>query len=187
MAKSRDIDFDLIKSMSEEQQQQIYYTLAKRANQRFRDIAKAGQTSGAVNKAKKNLEENQGRSTFKQSKNLTGIELKENLRMLEEFYKSRTATVKGIKSLEQEHIEIFKEKGIEIKDKKKFFQFLSSQQFKTLSKYADSDQIIEDFATATRDGFSIDEIMQGYEEFLNSEMTFEQVAERRNSGGDLLH
>jgi flavodoxin len=86
-----------------------------------------------------------------------------------------------------EMIDIFKTKGVEIKDTKKFFQFLSSQQFKTLSKYADSDQIIEDFTKAVDEGFSVDEIMKGYEDFLNSEMTFEQVNERRSNGGELLH
>lgn len=185
---AKEIDFESIKSMNEEQQQQIYYTLAKRANQRFRDIEKKSKlSSGAVHKAKKFLDNNYGRTTFKQSKNLTGIELKENLKALETFFKSKTATAKGIRLIEKEHINTFKKKGIYIKDKEKFFQFLSSQQFKTLSKYADSDQIIEDFTNAFDEGFSIDEIMQGYEEFLNNELTFEQVEERRKRGGELLH
>jgi hypothetical protein len=185
---SKDIDFDSIKSMSEEQQQQVYYTLAKRANQRFRDIEnKAGLQSGAVHKAKEYLNENYNRETFKQSKKLTGVELKENLKALEKFYNSKTATAKGVRQVQKQHIDIFKTKGVEIKDTKKFFQFLSSQQFKTLSKYADSDQIIEDFTKAIDEGFSIDDIMEGYEDFLNSDMTFEQVNERRSNGGELLH
>jgi hypothetical protein len=184
----KDIDFDSIHSMSEEQQQQAYYTLAKRANQRFRDIEnKSKLQSGAVNKTREFLKENYNRSTFKQSKKLTGVELKENLKALEKFYNSKTATAKGVRQVQKQHIDIFKTKGVEIKDTKKFFQFLSSQQFKTLSKYADSDQIIEDFTKANDEGFSVDEIMQGYEEFLNSDMTFEQVQERREKSGELLH
>jgi hypothetical protein len=188
VAKNKDIDFEVIKSMSEEQQQQIYYTLAKRANQRFRDIEnKAGLSSGAINKARNFLHENYNRDTFKQSKQLTGVELKENLKALESFYNAKTSTAKGIRQVQKERVKQFHEKGVEIKDTKKFFQFLSSQQFKTLSKYADSDQIIEDFTSADSEGFSLDTIMQGYEEFLNSDMTFEQVSERRHNGGELLH
>lgn len=252
MAKDREIDFESIWSMSEEQQQQAYYTLAKRANQRFRDIAKAGHTSGAVNKAQKYLKENQGRTTFKQSKRLSGIELKESLKALETFYISKSATVKGIKEIRQNvikgyenndvfeqetNLEKFKRLMLNSDKRKKFFDFVSSNQFKTLSKYADSNQVIEDFVEASstqlhsiqqgdtlesisreynvpleqlqklnsdyedystnkqlpvnqeiviHGEFTLDEIMAGYDEFLNSEMTFDQVNERRNSGGDLL-
>lgn len=202
MAKEKYIDFKLIKEMSEEQQQQIYYTLAKRANQRFRDITKKSNlNSGAVNKAQLFLAHNYGRDTFKQSKKLTGIELKENLKALETFYTSKTATAQGIKQAQKKAVskltESFEDKELAKKFtkgmkntsyKKKFYEFLSSQQFKTLSKYADSNQVKEDFARAIDEGFTPDEIMKGYEEFLQNDMTFEEVEERRNrGGGELLH
>lgn len=201
MSKAKDIDFELIKTMSEEQQQEIYYTLAKRANQRFRDIEKAGQTSGASYKAQKQLIENFGRPTFIQSKKLKGLELKEGMKILETFYKSKTATVKGIKEANKQRTKTleksifqnkedrkkFKEMLKDKESKKRFYDFLSSQQFKTLSKYADSNQVIEDFIRANDEMIPLDEIMKGYDEFLNSDMTFEQVAERRQSSGELLH
>lgn len=180
--KVKQIDFTLIKSMSEEQQQQSYYILSKRANQRFRDIEKKGEHSYAVDIAKKYLTDVYNRNTFKQSKKLTGQELQEGLKALERFFISKTSTIRGIRKVEQEHIESFEKKGIVISNKKKFFEFLSSNQFEVLSKYVDSDQVIEDFNVAIGDGVSIDDIMQGYDEFLNSEMTFEQVAERRSAG-----
>lgn len=185
---AKEIDWETIKKMSEEQQQQVYYTLAKRANQRFRDIEnKSKLTSGAINKAKSYLNQAYGRDTFIQTKKMQGLELKENLKALEVFYTSKTATATGIKKVRRQHVQAFKDKGIDIKDTKKFFQFLSSQQFKTLSKYADSDQIIEDFVSADSEGFTLDQIMKGYEEFLNNDMTFEQVEERRKKSGGLLH
>ena len=190
MAKD-DIDYKLlfqaIKDLPEEQQQQEYYTLAKRANQRFRDIErKSHLKSGAIDKARDFLKTNYDRTTFKQSTKLSGFELTENLKALEKFYTSKTATAKGIQALEKQRVKAFEIKGYKIKDKDKFYQFLSSQQFKTLSKYADSEQVIQDFNRAIDDGFSLDEIMKGYDEFLNSDMTFEQVEERRNGKG-LLH
>lgn len=255
MAKERDIDFEIIKSMSEEQQAQAYYTLAKRANQRFRDIEnKAGLHSGAVNKARKFLSETYGRNTFIQSKKLSGIELKENLETLERFYKSKTATSKGIKQANKKAIktlnENFESEEINptevrkrfkkiLKDKKSkdsFYDFLSSEQFKTLSKYADSNQIIEDYIDANstltyttqqnesltyiankfgtskeelqrinnldettdsikrgeniiiHEKYSLEKILEGYQEFLTNDITFEEVQERRNrGGGELLH
>lgn len=254
MGRSKDIDFDIIKSMSEEQQQQVYYTLAKRANQRFRDITvKAGEQSGAVTKAVKWLQEQQGRSTFKQSKKLTAIELKANLEALETFYNSKSATLPGLRAIQTQRVETLSNKieteldnrtiAEKYRDlmassdgRQKFYDFVSSQQFKNLSKYADSDQVIQDFVDANtteiheakqgdtlakiskqfdipidnlrklnedfenknmdepiapntkvilHGSFTLDEIMQQYEEFMNNELTFEQVAERRRGGGML--
>lgn len=201
MSKEKEIDFSAIFSMTEEQQQQAYYTLAKRANQRFRDIAnKSKLESGAVYKAEKFLIDTYGRTTFKQTKQLSGIELKENLKALERFYNSKTATAKGIRQLQTQKVNALEstfenkqefnkfKKNMKNKDyKKKFFDFLSSQQFKTLSKYADSNQIIEDFTRASDEGYSMDAILDQYQEFLQNDMTFEEVAERRAMGGQLLH
>lgn len=178
----KEIDFSTINSMSEQQQQQVYYTLAKRANQRFRDIGKNDVTSYAINKAKEYLNDTQERSTFKQSKKLTGNELKQNLKALEDFFTSKTSTMQGIKEVEKNHLENIRNAGIELKtksDKKKFFDFLSSQAFKTLSKYADSNQVRDDFGKAIDEGYSVDEILKGYDEFIENDMTFEEVSERR--------
>jgi hypothetical protein len=179
MAKAKEFDFKMLKHMSEEQKQQVYYTLAKRANQRFRDIESRGEKSFAIEKSRATLNKYYNRDTFKQSKKLKGKDLDEGLQLLEKFYTAKTSTIKGIKENRKHHIELFNEKGINIKDNKKFFEFLSSQQFKTLSSYADSDQIIEDFNVAIDDGFSIKQIERQYTEYLNTEMTFEQVAEKR--------
>lgn len=204
MASKKEIDFGIIKEMDEDQQAQVYYTLAKRANQRFRDIeGKSKLHSFAVDKAKEYLMDTYGRTTFKQTKGLRGLELKENLKKLEEFYTSKTSTAKGIREVQKQRLNTFKEKFKEVdkvqgnkgkdkletkfnkmmKDKEKkdnFYKFLRSRQYQTLIKnYLDSDQLVEDFTKASDEGFSIDEIMTQYEIFQNSEMTFEQVDERR--------
>lgn len=186
--RTKDIDFSTIHEMSDEQKAQVYYTLAKRANQRMRDVNKStGDDSPIIKQTKKYLNAIYGRNTFVQSKKLIGVDLEEGLRTLEKFFKAKSSSVQGIKEIRLKHEKLFEEKGIKIKDSKKFFQFLGSQQFKTLAKYADSDQIIEDFTSATSEGFSFDAIMKGYDEFLNNDMTFEQVEERRHNGGELLH
>lgn len=182
MAKQREIDWQSIFSMDENQQQQIYATLSKRANQRMRDLKKSEHNSGAVKKAEKELDK-LGRKTFKQSNKLTGFELKENLKILRDFYTAKTSSAEGIKKLEEENLERFRERHkLVINDKKKFWQFISSQQFKALSKNADSNQVLEDFTNALNQGFTLEQIEEGYREFLNEDMTFEQVAERRNAG-----
>lgn len=185
MIKQKPIDFDEIYQMSLRQQQQMYYALAKRANQRFRDIEKTKMKSGAVKKAKSYLKDVYGRATFIQSKKLTGLQLQEGLKALEEFFNSKTSSRSGVREVMEKHVQIFKDKGIEIVDKKKFFNFLSSKQFKTLSKYVPSDELVEDFNNAMDDGYKVGEIKKQYQDYLNSEMTFEQVAERRNKGGML--
>jgi|GEM_PF-3423617 hypothetical protein len=204
MAKSKDIDFKVIRTMTEDQQKQVYYTLAKRANQRFRDIEnKAKLHSHAVDIAREFLMDTYGRTTFKQTKNIQGIELKENLKKLEEFFTSKSASAKGIRATQKQRINTLTEKFTDKEDQKKFksmmkdatsknqfFNFLKSRQYQNLMKTVDSDQLIEDFTKAMDEGFSLDEIMTQYEIFQNSEMTFEQVAERReqiiNSGRQLL-
>lgn len=193
MASKKEIDFGIIKEMDEDQQAQIYYTLAKRANQRFRDIeGKSKLHSFAVDKAKQYLMDTYGRDTFKQTKNLRGIELKENLKKLQEFYESKTSTAKGIKEVQKKREKALTE-TLPPEDKKKFkkmmkdtdrksefYEFLRTRQFEHLRKnYVDSNQLIEDFTKASDEGFTIEEIMQQYEAFQNSEMTFEQVDERR--------
>ena len=187
MANIKELDFDIIKSMSLEQQQQVYATLSKRANQRMRDIKKAGHHSYASDIAEKYLTDVHKRTTFKQSKKLTGDELKQSLNALEDFFTAKSSSVKGIKLIEQKHDKIFlEEKGIEIKDRKKFYDFLSSNTFATLSKQADSDQIAKDFNSAMADDLSVEQIMEGYREFLENDMTFEEVAERRQKAPTLM-
>ena len=193
MASKKEIDFGIIKEMDEDQQAQIYYTLAKRANQRFRDIeGKSNLHSFAIDKAKEYLMDTYGRTTFKQTKGLRGLELKENLKKLEEFYTSKTSTAKGIREIQKQRIETFTEKFTDKDDKKKFksmmkdktaktdfFNFLKSRQYQNLLKTIDSDQLIEDFTKAMDEGFTIEDIMAQYEIYQTSEMTFEQVDERR--------
>lgn len=183
---TKQIDFSIIKTMSEQQQQQAYATLAKRANQRFTDIAKSGNQSYAGQIAKSYLRDVYGREKFKQSKKLTGEELKNNLQALQDFFEAKSSSISGIKAIAKEHDKAFADKGIKIKDRKKFYDFLSSQTFKTLGKQADSDQVAEDFNKAMEEGFSFDEIMESYQEFLENDMTFEEVAERRQKAGGLL-
>ena len=182
-------DFEAIMAQDEKYQQQAYYMLAKRANQRMRDLTNAGHsTKGAVSKAKTYLKENQNRETFIQSKKLTGIELKENIRELKKFYESKTSTAKGQKEIAKKHRDAFAKKGIHFKkkDEKQFYAFLNSEQFKRLGSLVDSNQVADDFQSAIDEGVSADEIQKGYETFLNDESTFEQVKERRDKAGELL-
>lgn len=178
-------DFDLLKGMTKSQKESVARTLSKRANERMASLERKGINYGAISKAQYWLQ-GEGRTRFYTGKKYTDQQLKTQLAVLEEFLSSKTSTLRGIKTAEGKRLETFRAKGIKISSPKSFFDFLSSQQFKALSKYVDSDQVVEDFALAADEGYTAKEIQAQYDMFLNSQLTFEQVAELRATAGPLL-
>lgn len=182
--KPKEFDFDVLPNMTREQQVSVVQVLSKRANERLRALSKANIDYGAQRKAAYWLKK-EDRQFFYTGEKFTDLKLKTQLNVLKEFLSSPTSTLTGIKEGVNKRIKTFEEKGLVIKDPKTFFAFLGSQQFKSLSKIVDSDQLVEDFSQAIDDGYNAAEIQQQYEDFLTSEMTFEQVQERR-AGANLM-
>lgn len=172
-------------NLSTEQKQQISKQWAKMANAKLSALEKRGGVvtkKRAYRRAKWYLDK-YGKKRFSESKKLAGKELNMQLRELEDFLNDETNTYRGIKRYHKKRLERMKELGfnVDVVDPELFGQFMSSNEYKNLRKYVASDQIISDFLDAIPHE-NYDEIMQEYEEFLNSEMTFEQVDERRKKG-----
>lgn len=161
--------------------------LSKVANQRLKTLEKSDNKKFAYKNAMEWLNE-KGRTRFYTGRKYKNtMEMREQLKVLTDFLNAKTSTLTGIKSIKNTRIETFEKKlGMAIKSEKDFFDFLSSSQFKNMSRYADSDQIVEDFVSAMHDNFTVDEIRRAYIEFENSNLTFEQVAEVRKHGGNLF-
>lgn len=178
---AKQINWELIDTMSEQQQAQAYAILAKRANQRMRDLKKQNLYSTATHKAQQYLKDVYNRKTFKQSKKFTGVELEENLKAIRQFFEAPTSQARQARQAQAKSVENLQKAGYKVGNPKQFFDFLSSSQFKALLRYIPSDKLVEDFTKANDEGFSVDQIMQDYETFMNSSMTFEQVEERRQA------
>lgn len=56
---------------------------------------------------------------------------------------------------------------------------MSSEQFETLRKRVDSNQLIEDIDTMLDLGASVDDIKSMYAEFLNTEVTYDEAVNRQ--------
>jgi hypothetical protein len=179
-SKKKKNGYDLKKELSLDEQREVYNAV-KKANKRIANIEKSGLHSYALDMIKPyfgvNNDESMRFSTSMKYKDLKAFKHMQS--SLDLFLSSATSSVTGIKRINKNRINTFRKSGLEIKDEKMFFQFLSSEQFKNLSKYVDSHQLIEDYDLAMTQGFSKEEIEKQYQQYLNSEMTFEQVAERR--------
>ena len=66
-------------------------------------------------------------------------------------------------------------------NEREFYNFLHSKQFKGLRNKIDSDLLVEDYENAVSEGYTMDEIMKHYEEFLSSEISFSEMKERRSA------
>lgn len=182
MASRKEIDFDSISQMPDEMKRQAVSSLAKRANQRLRELENAGRTQYAYSYAQKYAGTKDKPRYPENAGKLSAHKLEYALRELERFLNAESSTLTGLKKIDAKVVQSFEDSGIHIVNKTQFFNFLSSKQFKTLCKMVDSDQIIEDFTQAMDDGYTASEIRKQYDEFLNSDMTFEQIAERRENG-----
>lgn len=67
-----------------------------------------------------------------------------------------------------------------------FYNFLHSKQFKGLRNKIDSDLLVEDYENALSEGYSMNEIMKHYEEYLNSEISFSEMQKRRRDARDTI-
>ena len=98
------------------------------------------------------------------------------------FNSYKSSTIKGYQEIQNTKLNIFRDKGINIKNdnesEKEFLDFISSEQFKQFKKYMDSEQMMEDFIEARNNGISVEQINQAYEDYQNSKITYDVVQER---------
>ena len=174
----RDLDIGL-----EEMRRQLP-KLARVANQRLKELEKRGETRFAYSKAMEYLGKN---NRFSYSMRQSARETRAEFNALLDFLTSKSSTYTGLQEVfenARNRIEKRIQKQMEDPDFKisrwnDFEEFLKSSEFKKLKSRVDSDQIFEDFAEALNEGEEYQDIIAGYREYLDTEMTFEQVDEKR--------
>ena len=177
----------------------IVRDLAKRANTRISTLEKAGYTNEyALGKAKL-YNEKQGRKNFYRGSKFDSIaDLKALAMNVTYFLNAESSTLKGIKAINQRRYDTFaknhgliriiqtktgqtREEVIQ-EHKDAFYEFLKSNQFKDMRKRIASDQLLDDFALALMQGYSLEEIQEQYleEHATEKTLTIDKIAEKYN-------
>jgi hypothetical protein len=195
LIKKGQFDFNTLRDMSEKEKIYVAKEASKQANRQLKELEKAHLTKFAYEIAGQ-YNEATGRpknrfytgGIFKNEKNLNI-----HIQNVAHFLNSKTSSPQGYEQMNNERLEAFRKKGINIPKgkEKEFYDFLSSEQFKNLGKYADSNQVIETFVDARNANIDADMINREFQEFMNSDMTFDEVQEKLNVAkwqqGGLLH
>lgn len=142
--------------------------LAKRANQRLRDIERAGYTDAYVYASTMSgyLLPSERTRFFEGTRNLDLRSLKTELDELRWFLNAKTSTVGGIRKFERQTSQKFAKLGSFQKNPDLFWKYMSSASVKHLKKLGySSEELIEfyDFATESRVGY--DDIMSAVRDF----------------------
>lgn len=135
-----------------------YNRLAKRANQRMRELEKkqrkTGQntTYGAYRKAQLALGAKEGEHPKRFKERITWADTTHGVHEFErmflnvqEFLGAKTSTLTGLQEIKTKREQTWKEKGIKFGTDEEFYNFLNSDLFKSLSEQFDSDTIVEIF------------------------------------------
>jgi len=188
-------DYKKFSGMSEKEKIYASKEASRQANKQLKALEKEGLTKFAYEVAE-HYNETTGRDKnrfytggkFKKEKD---IEI--HIQNVEAFLKSKTATPEGYKQISIDRLNAFRAKGIDIPKGKEseFYDFLSSEQFRNLGKYADSNQIIETYVDARNAGVEADTINKEFMNFMNADLSFDEVQEKLNvakwNKGGLLH
>ena len=135
-----------------------YNKLAKRANQRMRELEKkerkTGQntTYGAYRKAQMALGAKEGEPPKRFKENMKWEDTTHELYKFEraflqvqEFLGAKTGTLTGLREIKEKREQAWKNKGIRFDTDEDFYNFLNSDLFKTLAEQLDSDKVVEIF------------------------------------------
>lgn len=183
MARRQQLDWDSIHSLDISQKRQQLPRLAKLANSSLYNLRAKKVDYYATELANTFLQEQNRRSFPTTTNRLTNAQVNEYISNIERFLRSKSSTLSGLREIEVERVRTLNAKGYNNITVDNWRKFTRTKQFKTLSRFADSETVIEDFNTALDEGDSLSEIMESYNEFLNSQnMTFEQIEERRRIG-----
>lgn len=171
---------EYFESLSFNQKIQTAQVLSKRANARIRALEKEGLIPPSLSNAKDWLL-GKGQEFFYQGKKYKDeAQVNAQLEILDVFLSSKSASVPKARQY-SDKIASKIEKRIPQAgnvDKQSLYNFLSSKQFEQLKKYADSDQLIEDFIEASDENIPLEELYSAYEDFLRGEIYADEVLER---------
>ena len=147
--------------------------LAKRANQRMREIERAGYTDAYVYATTMNgyLQPTERTRFYEGTRQMDLFTLREELNELRWFLNAKTSTVGGIRAFERETSKQFANLKSFKKSPDLFWKYMSSASVKHLKKMGySSEELIEfyDFASENRVGY--DQIMDALKDFEKGEI-----------------
>lgn len=189
-------DYETVKGMSDKEIIYATQEASKQANKQLRQLEKEGLTKFAYEVADQyNKEKGRKNNRFYQGGKFDDMkDAVTHIQNVSHFLHSKTATPEGYKQIAIDRINKFREKGIDIPQgkEKEFYDFLSSELFRNLGRYADSNQIIETFVDARNAGIDAEMIDKEFKGYLDStDITFDEVQEKLNvakwTQGGLLH
>lgn len=186
-----DTTFQELKSLPTEQKLQQLQRLSKQANARITALEKKGIEYGAIERAKFELSKS-GRTRFYEGKKFKTENLLDvQLAQVYSFLKEPTSLTSNTLTIDETVERAFKGGKILVdipSDKKDLFvKFLHSQEFKSMKKWADSGQILDELNDMLNEGFSYEEINQGFQAFIESEtMTLDAISDFVNANRNLL-
>lgn len=171
MTKQYSLDLTDFKTAAELNTERL--RLARIANRRLRALEAAGRDYWAYDRAVNYTQRSRGSNRYSQKKEWNGsIEgLKQELEELISFLNSKTSTVSGSKSVENQIITKHKSKGRVLSDPQAYFNFLQSDMYKKLAnKYISSEKLQDYFDRRVEDGDTQEEIDNALQDFLNDEI-----------------
>lgn len=180
-----ELSYESIKKMSEQEKIYASQKMATLSNRRIKELDNNNVHYGAVKQALAyNNATGRKNNTFYRGSKFNSIrDLNIHIQNEISFLNAKTSTMEGIINANEKRLNKFREKGVNIPKgkEKEFFDFLSSNQFKNISKYADSNQVLQTFADARKINTDVDEINKAFTEFMNGEIDdFTEVQERLN-------
>lgn len=159
----------------------------RRANQRMREIEKAGNYSYAYQAAMRELDR-QGRRRFSYA-GKEREELIKKLYLVEAFLSHETSKVRELRKIQERAYETLSEKvkertKIDLKklnlNRNDFYRFLNSKEGKDLLNEYGSTQVIDDIANALQDKkIKLEDVIEQYKEFMGTHLPIEAVEYKR--------
>lgn len=146
--------------------------LARRANSRLLRLEKKGLIGWAYKPAVRYTQKTYGSNRFSMRKEISDdpFEVIEEVEEIINFLNAESSTVTGVRNIESRITETFRKKGLDVKNPKDFFDFLSSETYKQSEKNLSSEQIQEVFDRAVGEGKTTMEIKQALEDFNNKKI-----------------
>ena len=154
--------------MTTSEQLELRIKLAKRINQRMVRLEKKGLTKGAAYADYQDILNKffGGVRRIPENKNIYKHLPRTELKAMQALLKEKTSTVQGWSEIMDKRVRTIKERyGIEFKDNYELYDFITSLEFKNLSKLYDSKQALRLIAHSQVD---IDDVKEMLSQFIDS-------------------
>lgn len=144
--------------------------MVNQANARLRRLEAKGYDRYAYERAMLYLKQSGKGTRFKRKTPSSPAEILSQVDALTRFLESKTSTVTGLEKVEAKSVAQFEARGFELKNKKEFFNFLSSSIYRELlQKHYASGLLQEFYDKAQSQNYSDAEIRELLEEYRRGE------------------